>query len=318
MFEKNTPRDFFLHAGAFITLYLGAIALITLLFSVINFSIPDPLAGSYYNDPYSGPLRFAIASLLVLAPISVYLFFLIQGAARQNPERLTLGVRKWLTYITLFVAGATVVGDVIVLLNSFLGGSLPTAFLLKVVTILAVMGAGFGYFILDIRKYWILHADNSRYVGVGLLGFVLASIVGGMTLIGSPMTQRDYRIDNQQVQDLSMISYQVLSYWQTAKVLPEDLAALDNPLSQYRTPTAPEGQPAYTYTKKGDLSFELCATFKQASPQQGTYTSYQSGFVEEEKWDHGAGETCFARTIDPKLFTPTINVSPKTIEIPVQ
>ncbi len=317
MFEKNTPRDFFLHAGAFITLYLGAIALITLLFSVINYSIPDPLAGAYYSDPYSGPMRFAIASLLVLAPISVYLFFLIQGAARQTPERLSLGVRKWLTYITLFIAGATVVGDIIVLLNSFLGGSLPTAFLLKIATILLVMGAGFGYFILDIRGYWLSHADNSRYVGVGLLGFVLASIVGGMTLIGSPMTQRDYRIDNQQVQDLSMISYQVLSYWQTSKMLPEDLAALDNPLSQFTLPTAPEGQPAYIYKKTGDLSFELCATFRRESPQEGSYTSYQSGFVEGEKWNHGIGETCFTRTIDPKMFTPQINISPKTLEVPV-
>ncbi len=318
MNEKNTPQDFFLHAGAFITLYLGAIALVTLLFSVINVVFPDPLQGLYYSDPYSGPVRFSIASLLVLAPITVYLFYLIQRESRRVPARATLGVRKWLTYITLFIAGATVIGDVIILLNSFLGGTLPTAFLLKIAVILAVAGAGFGYFLLDIRGYWAERADQSHYVRYGVIGVVLASIVGGMMLIGNPLTQRDYRIDNQQVQDLSMISQAALVYWQNNQTFPPDLATLKNELMDYTIPQAPPGQPAYKYEKTSKLSFKICATFLQESPQVESLTAYQSGFMEEEKWNHDSGYTCFVRTIDPKLFPPTINVDPRMLQIPTQ
>ncbi len=302
--EKNTPRDFFLHAGAFVALYLGAIALITLLFSVINYAVPDPLRQMYYSDPYSGPMRFAIASLIILAPLAVYLFFRIQRDTRVNPERRSLGVRKWLTYITLFIAGATVIGDLIVLMNSFLGGALPTAFLLKVLVILGVMGAGFGYFYFDIKGYWVTHADYSRYAGFGVLVVVLASIVGGMTLMGSPTKQRALSIDNQQVMALQQIQSEVVNYWQNTRKLPATLGDIENDLGSMGLPQSPEGRPSYEYSVKGGLSFELCATFEEASVSDA-YGSMQSGmFTEGEKWDHEAGRACFTRTINPALFPP--------------
>ncbi len=304
MIEKNTPRDFFLHAGAFITLYLGAIALITLIFSVINYVYPDPLFGP--SDPYSGPMRFAIASLIILTPMTVYLFKLIQSGARANPERTLLGVRKWLTYITLFVAGATIIGDLIILLDSFLGGTLPTAFVLKIIAILAIMGGGFAYFFFDIRGYWLDHKTNSQYVGGGLLLFVLACIVGGMGFVGSPATQRAYRVDITEVQDLTYISQTVLSYWQQTKTLPPSLSALNNDLAGIRMPNPPKNQPAYEYEATGDLSFKICATFLGDSAQRGTPMALSTGFVEPPQWNHKAGYTCFTRTIDPKL-TPSKN-----------
>lgn len=317
MFEKNTPRDFFLHVGAFVALYCAAIALTTIAFSVINYKFADLLAG-YYTDPYSGPMRFAMASLLILAPIAVYLFYVIQGESRTDPTRRSLGVRKWLTYITLFVAGGTVVIDLIILLNSFLGGSLPSAFLLKVLTILAVMGFGFGYFFLDIRGYWVAHPDYSRFVGIGGLVAVLVAVVGGMMIIGSPVAQREFRVDNQQVQDLDFISGQVLEYWRQNKELPESLATLENPLIGFVVPVAPEGQPPYEYTITGPLAFELCATFLQNSPQEFSYPSYSSGFVELPEWDHGVGYTCFTRTIDPRLVMPTVNIAPVPMQAPLK
>ena len=307
MNEKNTPRDFFLHTGAFITLYLSAIALITLLFAVINQAFPDPLSAQYYYDPYTGPIRFAIASLFVLTPLTVYLFYVIQKEARLIPERRTLGMRKWLTYITLFIAGITVVGDLIVLIDSFLGGTLPTPFLLKAALLLVVMGGGLWYFLLDIRGYWMEHAAGSRYVGIGVLGVVLGSVVGGMMLIGSPMMQRDLRIDNQQVSDLSSISQSALSYWQQTKKIPATLDEMENDLGWYQIPKSPEGQPAYEYVPVSDLSFKVCATFKRESTDDiNANVMYQGqGFVEEgEQWKHKAGYTCFTRTIDPALFNP--------------
>lgn len=315
MNEKNTPRDFFLHTGAFITLYFGAISLITLLFSLIDYKFPDPLAAAYYSDPYSGPMRFAIASLLVLVPICIYLFFIIQSESRKNPERKSLSVRKWLTYITLFIAGATAIGDVIVLLNSFLGGELPTAFLLKIFTLLLIMTSGFVYFILDIRGYWVTRADYSRYVGMGILGAVLVAVIGGMLLIGSPTQQRELRIDNQEVADLTNISQTILQYWQQTKALPKGLSQLENDINGYRVPQSPRGQ-AYEYAVTGDLSFKICATFLQASDAKSNVSTLKQpdGFMQEgPQWKHESGHTCFTRTIDPKLFSPAPNQIPNVI-----
>src|SRR5690349_7486788 len=102
MENTNKPRDFFLHVSAFVVLYFVAIAATTLLFTLIDYRFPDVLNG-YYGDPYSGPVRSAIASLIILSPIFVLLMRMIQREARQTPERAKLAVRKWLTYITLFL-----------------------------------------------------------------------------------------------------------------------------------------------------------------------------------------------------------------------
>ena len=64
---KTTPKDFFLWAGAMITLYASIVAFITLLFNYINFAFPDPL--QYMGDPYSGGIPYQMASLIVLTPV---------------------------------------------------------------------------------------------------------------------------------------------------------------------------------------------------------------------------------------------------------
>ncbi len=303
MNEKNTPRDFFLHAGAFLTLYLGAIALITLLFSVINYVFPDPLQGVYYSDPYSGPIRFAIASLFVLVPLTVYLFFVVQKESRLSPERRTMTIRKWLTYITIFVAAGTVVGDLIALLYSFLGGTLPTAFFLKILVILAIMGAGFGYFLMDIKGYWVTRAAQSRMVGLGILVVVFSSIVGGMVLMGSPMTQRDLNLDNQQINDLMTTESTINNYWQATKGrLPDSLAQLENDNTGYRVIQSPEGREPYEYKKTSTTTYELCATFALALDEK-TYPTNGYAYPQRQKWMHAPGRVCFQMKVDPALLT---------------
>jgi hypothetical protein len=301
---KNTPRDFFVHFGAFATLYLAAIALITLLFRLVDVAFPDPMYSMYYSDPYSGTMRFAIASLIVLVPIFLYLMRMIQKETRKSPERQSLGIRRWLTYITLFIAGATIIGDLIVLLNSFLGGDLPTPFLLKVVILLAIMGAGFWYFILDIRGHWNTRESLSKAIGAALGLGVIAVIIGGFFIMGSPAAQREIRLDQQQVSDLQTIQYQIVTYWQQNQELPSSLTALENDVMGYRIPVAPEDRPAYTYTRESDLSFSLCATFGQDSGVYSASAPESYGIVGTTTWEYSAGEQCFERTIDPALVKP--------------
>ncbi len=303
---KNTPRDFFVHVGAFASLYLSAIALITLLFRMVDYLIPDALRGMYYySDPYSGPMRFAIASLIILLPMSLFLMRLIQQEARREPMRYTLGVRRWLIFITLFIAGATIVGDLIALLNSFLGGTLATAFFLKVLALLVVVGVIFWYFILDIRGYWRERMRASHLVGFGALGAVAIIIVGGFFIMGSPLVQRGIRLDRQAIQDLTGIQQEVVSYWQRNGTLPESLSVLESDITGFHIPPAPEGRSAYEYRLDGTTGFLLCATFAAPSDEY-TYTNElpMYGLLGDGTWDHDVGRACFKRRIDPTLVQP--------------
>ena len=56
-----------------------------------------------------------------------------------------------MTYLTLFIAAAVLVGDVTSLVYSLLGGELTTRFVLKVSTIAVIAGAVFGYYLRDLR-----------------------------------------------------------------------------------------------------------------------------------------------------------------------
>jgi hypothetical protein len=305
MENTNKPRDFFLHVSAFVVLYFIAVAAAILHFTLIDVRFPDVLL-TYYSDPYSGPVRFAIASLIILSPIFVILMRLIQKEARQTPDRAKLGVRKWLTYITLFLAGMTVVIDLITLLNSFLGGALPTAFALKATTILIIAGLGFGYFLLDLRGYWQAHALESRYAAIGFSAAVVFSVVLGFLTLGSPATQRDIRLDATRVSDLALIQSQAVSYWQQNSKLPENSEELANPIYGISIPVDPLTGEAYEYTVKGDTSFEMCATFARESGEtmKGEYYLEMSGIKGSNDWEHGVGKTCFTRTIDTDLIKP--------------
>jgi hypothetical protein len=60
-------------------------------------------------------------------------------------------VRRWLTYLTMFVAASILIGDVISLVYTVLGGELTVRFVLKVLTVGAIAGSVFGYYMWDLR-----------------------------------------------------------------------------------------------------------------------------------------------------------------------
>ncbi|MDO8571067.1 MAG: DUF5671 domain-containing protein [bacterium] len=155
---RTSPRDFFLHLLAMITLYMSAISFLALVFQIINTMVPDLAEfGQYYNHSSSrfGTMRFAIASLLVVFPTYIGVSWYLEKLYRLHPEKRMLGIRKWLIYLTLFVASLIIIGDWIALINGLLGGELKIRFLLKAVSILFASGSVFYYYLTDIRKFKI-------------------------------------------------------------------------------------------------------------------------------------------------------------------
>lgn len=290
-------------------LYGSVVAFITLLFEYIDYAFPDAL--QYYVDPYSGAIRFAIASLIVLFPVFLLLMRLIRRDIARDPSRAEIWVRRWVLFLTLFIAGITLIIDLITLINTFLGGELTTRFVLKVVVVFLVIGAGFLHFLSDLWGYWNRYPRRAQFVGYGAALAIVISIVSGFFIIGTPGEQRLYRLDDQRISDLQMIQSQIVYYWQQKQALPDTSKDLENPLMGFALPKDPETGQDYDYRiTQAPYSFELCAEFSKESRSFGSPTArpvpigdYYGG-VENANWQHDAGRACFPRTIDPDLYAP--------------
>src|SRR3989344_2067342 len=110
--NKNLPKDVFLHLFGVVTLYISAISLITLLFQYVNLGFPDPLESRYYSS-LAGPIRWAMASLIIVFPVYLFVARLLHRDYQKFPEKKELKIRKWLVYLTLFITGLVIVIDLI-------------------------------------------------------------------------------------------------------------------------------------------------------------------------------------------------------------
>jgi hypothetical protein len=306
---RTTPKDFFLYVAAMAALYASVFSLLALLFQYISVLFPDPLES--FRDPYSSAIRFAIAALIVIFPLYILLMRVLNQDIRRHPEKKGLGIRRWVIYLTLFIAGVTVVGDLIVLINTFLGGELTTRFLLKVAAILVVIGGAFAYYFYDLRGTWERNAMSSVIVGWLTGAVVVATVVSGFFIMGTPQDLRMLRFDYQKIQDMQVIQSQVVSYWQSKDKLPASFADLDDPLYGFSVPLDPQSKESYRYTVIGPLEFELCAIFNTTSEDApGLSSPAYNPYFDKEDWQYEEGESCFRRTIDPDLFSELIPAKP--------
>ena len=151
-------------------------------------------------------------------------------------------------------------------------------------------------------------------MGYGAALAIVFSIVAGFFIIGSPANQRALRIDQQRVSDLQTIQWQVVNYYQQKSKLPVSSAELQDPISGFITPKDPETAVDYAYRiTTPPYSFELCATFSKESRKNmrtaskipmPVPASVHVGGIESSTWEHGIGQTCYERTIDPDLYPP--------------
>jgi len=301
MNTKMTAKDFFLHIAVIALLYTGTVALLNILFRVINVAFPQVTQYGYYD---STSISLPVATLIVVFPLFLFLANVLRKGYAEDPSRKEYAVRKWLIYITLFIAGGVLAGDLVTLIYYFLDGQeMTTAFLLKILSVLVVTGCIFGYYIDDLKDRLTNARRNIWRVVAAIL--VVGSIVAGFSVLGTPSSQRMLRYDSQKVSDLQNIQWQIVNYWQQKGALPTTLEQLQDPISGFVIPVDPQSQP-YEYKKINNLAFELCATFNK--PAQVTNGSMVPAVYTEpygklgETWQHETGRQCFPRTIDPELY----------------
>lgn len=146
-----SAREAFFYLLMFLTLYVSAIGFGTLWFQFINRWLPDA-ASPLYEHASIDIIRRAAASLIITFPIFLFVSRLLARAIGRDPEKRGSKIRKWLTYLTLFLAAGVIIGDLIALVNNLLSGELTLRFVLKVLVILLIAGTIFGYYLRDLRQ----------------------------------------------------------------------------------------------------------------------------------------------------------------------
>jgi len=316
---KITAKDFFLWAGATVAFYWSVIAFIFLLFNYIDYTFPNAL--TYYPaDPYASGISYQMASIIVLFPLYLWLMSVIRRDIARDSSRGEIWVRRWAIILTLFVAGIAIAVDLITLLTTFLNGEeLTTAFLLKVLVVLLVAAGVFMHFSADLKGYWERFPERRNYVRIGVTVVAVVSIVAGFFIVGTPQDARLARLDAEKVSGLQELQYRTTSYWQAKRVLPASLALLSDPLTYGPLPVDPQTGEQYVYQATGALSFKLCATFNKESRGNQIQFSETRAMMPvpvggkgmmQDTWQHGEGEVCFDRTIDPSFYPPLNKVQP--------
>src|SRR3989304_1633291 len=107
--ERNDgARDIFLQFLSSPSLYVAAGSFIALIFQYIN-SVFDSI-------------RWSISILIVIFPVYAWTLWFMDKGYKEVPERMAMKSRKWLVYLTIFVAALLMIGDFVALVYQLLRG----------------------------------------------------------------------------------------------------------------------------------------------------------------------------------------------------
>ncbi len=299
--DGGGARDAFFHLLTFVSLYTTVISTIILFFTYINRLFPDAALAQYPTDNtwMASTIRWSIAAIIVSYPLFLWITRILVKEMSTHTEKAVSGVRRWLTYFTLFVTAAALMGDIITLIFYFLEGELSIRFLLKVFIVLAVAGTVFLYYFLSLKtqpKTARASGINKIFLSIGT-AIVAVAVIWGIVLAGSPGSERERKFDERRIEDLRTIQSEIgnIVYGVRAdmprpsepaapiKPVPRTLQEVqEQAIYQKINLNDPETQVPYIYTIGSDTKYELCATFNAVRDQ--AYDIF---------WNHPAGYHCF-------------------------
>ncbi|AMJ55701.1 MULTISPECIES: DUF5671 domain-containing protein [Stenotrophomonas] len=147
-----SAREAFAYLVLFSTLYFFAWNLGSLLFQLIQYALPDPADPDWQLLRLSGGIRWAISALVIAFPVFVFAAHRVSRDVDKHPIKRLSPVRRWLTYLTLFVAATVLIGDLTALVYNLLSGELSLRFVLKVLVVGVIAGTVFSYYLWDLRQ----------------------------------------------------------------------------------------------------------------------------------------------------------------------
>ncbi|EKE19114.1 MAG: hypothetical protein ACD_9C00133G0002 [uncultured bacterium] len=285
--EKNSAHDLFLYLVVFLSLGFVSFGEGAILFGFINKFIAAEKLYMSSLDFYQGSVKFGIAALLIAGPIFFLVSWIISRRIREEKISLDSIIRKWLTYIVLFFAAATIIGDLITLVINFLSGDYTASFLLKVFVVLLIASGIFGYYFWDMRRTETSSSINkiAMYVCAAV---VLMTFVAGFFIIDSPKVSRQKKLDQQVLNRAQSVDNSIQNYFSETGKLPHKIEDLQTT----RYSTGEQNLEKISYKVTDSNGYELCADFIRSNLED---TDFENVYTKE--WKHGEGNFCFKRTV---------------------
>jgi hypothetical protein len=288
-----SPREAFLYLLLFVALYLVAFNVGSILFFWIERLWPDAaMSGSEeYWDRTRDWVRFALSCVLVAFPVYLYTARVTGRAVAADPEKRNSGVRRWLTYLTLFNAACVLIGDFIAVLQGLFKGELTARYLGKAAVVAAIGGWLFTHYMGGLRRDEAATpraATGPSWPARAAGAVVLATALLGLWIAGSPAGARKQALDQRRVRELFDISNAVQAEHDSYGKFPANL----QDLVRLRTRSGlqlfdPVTHMPYRYEVLDSVRFLLCAKF-DAPDSVGPY-----GPAVDPFWRHTAGHVCF-------------------------
>lgn len=336
---KTKALDVFIYLGIGISLVVSVYNLLQILFTAIDRKFVDVLNSSYV-DIYNSDVRMAVALLVVMYPLYVFLSWYVAKDIAKFLYKRDLTIRKVMIYTTMFITLSSLIGTLVSIIYTYLGGELSIRFAYKALSVFLVSLGVFSYYYYSVKRNYSVKSNVPLFTTVLATVLVVASLVWSISIVGTPSQMRAKRLDSTRLSDISSLQQQVLSRFQSTDKLPATLDELNDAFQGYAVPIDPVTKELYGYkvveqpvmkfnytTNKKEMAtsavFELCANFETVRnvnnngngiknvpimsgfPPIDISYSVSNYYYEGDQtpfWNHGIGETCFKRIISPDMY----------------
>lgn len=280
--EKINPAfHLFLYLSSFFSLGFLIAGLLTTLFQFVNKYVPDSALGkdvyaiSAFDD---SALKVGISMLLIASLVYFTTAYLVNKKLGKSEIRPDSIVRKFITYIALFVLVAISIGSLATLFYNYLTGELTSNSFGKIIAFFLVNGSFAFFYFKEIRRKDFAGKmfDNFFY---GALGVVAIAFISGIAVADSPAVTREKKIDQSVVSEMQNMNSNIEIFFSNNKRLPK------------ADEIEKSAKFAIEYKIDNDRVYELCAEFLQPQEKVDFYL---------KQWNHPAGKHCFKLNIDER------------------
>ena len=166
---------------------------------------------------------------------------------------------------------------------------------------------------------------------IAAIVLVVAVLVTGFILLGSPSKQRSIALDARRVQDLQTLANQINEYSRqhalelrassTSSTSPASLQDIVSYTTKYGSKLVmsdPISNIPYEYRKTGERDYELCAEFATDSKDSNTRNNYYPSPYGGTLWEHPAGRHCFTFAINKSPYDGSLYPEVPNYPYPVQ
>lgn len=276
--EKKSPAfHLFLYLLSFLSLGFLITGIISVYFQFINKIVTEDATDAII---YSGhfdqdSLRFGISALIISFLVYyIILYFLNRKLVNEEIKQDSI-IRKFITYLALFVFSAMSIGSLVTLLYNFLNGELSSKSLLKIIVFFLVSLFYLAFYLWEIRRK---EFSQNIYLSLYFVSMAVSfsAIIIGFSIVDSPRVTKEKKIDREIINSMNSMQYDIEDFYKDDNRLPESEKEV-----KFRK--------NIQYKKTGNTTYELCSVFLQPAEKEDDYYS--------ENWSHPAGKYCFKKDV---------------------